>query len=110
MLELPAQSVDAKLGAHLPHRIKMRAPAQEVPDDFLALEHAPLADLDEVARGDVLVEVVHLPFPVTAARYPRVHGQPVIHPRIPVGVEADDADIAFGPLRDRLGDGVRATR
>jgi hypothetical protein len=55
-------------------------------------------------------KVVHLPLPVPAARYPRVHGQPVIHPGVPVGVEADDADIALGPLRDGLGDGVRAAR
>jgi len=110
VMELLAQPLDPQLGPHLPHGVEVGAVLHELPDGLLDLEHAALADLDQVPHRDVLVEPVHLPLPVPAPGDPRVHGQPVERPRVPVRVEADAADVALRPLRDGLRDRVGPQR
>jgi hypothetical protein len=71
------EAVDPELRPHLPHRVEVRALLDEPPHDLLALEHAALADLDHVLGREVLVELVHLVLPASAAGDARIHRQAI---------------------------------
>src|SRR5690349_9791441 len=106
ILERLTEAIDAELGTHLPHRMKMRSLAEKFADDLLVLEHSPLTDLDKVRYRDVVVELIHLALPAVGAGDARVHCQAVAIGGIPMRIKADHAYLPFRALGNGLGNGV----
>ena len=106
-VEFGYQPLDSQARAHLPRRDEPRTRLQVLADDLLFLKHPALADLHEVLREHVVVELVHLLLPACRPRDSRISRKVIEWLRVPVRVKADAAHKPLRSLRNRLGYGIR---